>query len=124
MAKTETEADAILAALKAKEQEMDTANAEKARKWEAGEERVINSRTGSDVSAIQANRLRSLAHRFDSQICVDCEIHYDEEGLIVAAIHRNVRVADAKAGLIDGTWEADDNGNVRALPTPDSSTDE
>ena len=116
MAKTETEAAAILASLKAKEREMDDANAEKARKWEAGQEVAHNLRTGHDVSAIQAQRLRSLAHRSSSYICVECDIRYDDEGMIIAATHRRVEVAVAKAGLIDGTWEADDDGNLRTLP--------
>ena len=119
MPKTETEATAILAALKAKERDVDAANAEKARKWEAGEERVINNRTQEDVSAEQAKRLRSLAHDLESEICVDCEIQYDSEGMIIAVIHRSLDIATAKAGLIDGTWEADDDGNVRALPQPE-----
>ena len=116
MAKTETEATSILEALRTRERDLDAANEEKARKWDAEEERVTNARTGQDVSATQAKRLRSLAHDLDSHVCFDCKIQYDDEGLIVAAIHQRVDVAAVKAGLIDGTWEADDDGNVWALP--------
>ena len=59
------------------------------------------------------------SHDIESEVCFDCAIQYDDEGMITAVVHRSIDMATAKAGLMDGTLDVDDDGNLVFVPQPE-----
>ena len=113
MAKTESEADTIIATLKSRRDAMDAANAAKVSDWRDGTVVFVDG-NGVDSSAVQADRLASLSHADERdegvEVCAKCALKYDDDGLIIGTLHFRHNIVDLRAALIDGTMDVDDDG--------------
>lgn len=98
------QADALDDDVVVHQQRLQSATNDNERLAEARDVRVKSAeakalRAQGQMQQINAARLRSLAHPLEAtlghEICVDCQIVYDNDGMIVAAKHLRFQVEDS-----------------------------
>ena len=100
MPKTPMQVEAALNQIKQARDNMDNTNTVQAETWEQA---AITARSGGDPGLAsnlerKARRLKSVGHDKERanavEVCIDCELHYDDNGDLVGAAHLRHPVED------------------------------